>query len=145
MNRLEPEISLDYLLSANVSSVWSAITVLDQMKKWYFDNIPEFNTDVGFTTEFVVVNDPRTFTHQWEITECIEQEKISYKWKFKEYDGESISHFELYPESDDVTRLRVRIEILKDFTDDISEFRRESCIGGWNYFVGDRLKNYLER
>jgi len=35
MNRLEPDITLDYLLNANVSSAWAAIAELSQLKEWY--------------------------------------------------------------------------------------------------------------
>jgi hypothetical protein len=37
------------------------------------------------------------------------------------------------------------VEVLEDFPDDIPEFRRESCIGGWNYFINHRLKEYLDK
>jgi len=36
-------------------------------------------------------------------------------------------------------------EVLEDYPDDIPEFKRESGLGGWNYFIKDRLYNYLLR
>ena len=51
--------------------------------------------------------------------------------------------FELY-EHGDSTTLRLTLDIREDFPEDIPEFKRKSCIGGWEYFIQGRLKEFLE-
>ncbi|MGD9900638.1 MAG: SRPBCC domain-containing protein [Calditrichaceae bacterium] len=127
-----------------VSDVWNAITDIDLMKKWYFDNIPLFKAEVGFKTQFNVTNEGRNFLHLWEITEVVPPKKIAYSWKFKEYPGEGLVEFELSAQND-LTTLTLTNSVLESFPDDIPEFTRESCTGGWEYFIQNRLKEYLEQ
>ena len=69
---------------------------------------------------------------------------IKYSWEFEEYPGKSTSVFEIIKENNQ-TKLRLTVEILEDFPDDIPEFKRESCIAGWEYFINNRLKEFLEK
>ncbi len=69
--------------------------------------------------------------------------KISYNWKYKNYLGDSNVIFELFKKHEH-TLLRLTTVILEDFPDEIPEFTRESCLGGWNYFITKSLKNYLD-
>ncbi len=50
------------------------------MHQWYFDNIPEFNPEVGFETKFNIRNEERNFLHMWKITEMTTNKKIKYTW-----------------------------------------------------------------
>jgi uncharacterized protein YndB with AHSA1/START domain len=79
----------------------------------------------------------------WKVTEVVPQRKISYIWKFRGCPGESSSTFDLF-DVGRATRLRVTVIVHQDFPDDIPEFERESCLGGWRYFLNERLKPYLE-
>jgi uncharacterized protein YndB with AHSA1/START domain len=74
----------------------------------------------------------------------VPQQKISYYWQFEGYPGLGLVTFELTGQSD-TTTLKLTNAVLEDFPDDIPEFRRESCVGGWEYFIGQSLKEYLER
>lgn len=113
------------------------------MVQWFFDNIPGFKPEVGFSTEFAVQSEERTFTHIWKIIEVIPNKKITYTWQYKEYAGESVSIFEIF-EQDDNILLRVTCEGLESFPQEIPEFSRESCQGGWDYFT-NRLHLYLNK
>ncbi len=124
--------------------VWSAITELKQMREWFFNNIEEFKPKIGFKTSFEVQSGGRTFTHLWEITEVVPLHKITYRWRYNEYSGDSFVKFELN-EKVGSTLLKVSTEVIADFPDDIPEFKRESAVQGWNYFIGNQLKAYLER
>jgi uncharacterized protein YndB with AHSA1/START domain len=143
MKKNDDPIIVEQTYKTSIEKVWSAITEVDQMKKWYFDNIPAFKAEIGFETQFNVENEGRVFPHVWQVTEAIPNKIIVYTWRFEGYKGDSIVAFELFEEND-LVRLQLRLTILEDFADDIPEFRRESCIGGWNYFLKDRLKEYLE-
>jgi len=43
------------------------------------------------------------------------------------------------------TQLRLTNIITADYPSDVPEFKRESCIGGWNYFLRESLKRFLEK
>ncbi len=63
-------------------------------------------------------------------------------WRYKEYSGDPFVTFELF-ENENYVQLRLVAEIIRSFPSDIPEFTRESCIGGWEYFIKSSLKEYL--
>jgi uncharacterized protein YndB with AHSA1/START domain len=139
----EAPVIIEQQFNAPLKVIWDAITKVEKMKLWFFENIPNFKPEVGFQTSFKVVSENRNFIHNWEITEVTILKKITYHWNYKHYDGDSLVHFELFTQENN-TLLRVTTEIIEDFNDYIPEFKRESCVGGWNYFIKERLKNYIE-
>ena len=144
MKTTDPPIIVEQLLNANVKKVWNAITEVEQMKKWFFDNIPSFKAEVGFETQFTVSAGERSFPHIWTITHVEVNKKITYNWRYGGYKGDSFVHFELHPGEDDKTLIRVTTEVVEDFALDIPEFKRESCLGGWNYFIKENLNQYID-
>ena len=143
MKKTDPPIIVEQKFNISVEKVWEALTNIDLMKQWFFDNIESFEPEVGFTTAFTVKNEDRIFTHLWKLTEVIPLQKITYNWKYKEYPGDSFVTFELSEDKNHVT-LKLSTTVVENFPQDIPEFKRESCVGGWNYFVKNRLKNFLE-
>ena len=143
MKTTDKPVTAEQLLNATKAEVWKAITELDQMKLWYFDNIPTFKAEVGFTTRFNVKAPSRDFLHIWKVTEVIPQQKITYNWTFKDCKGSADTSFELF-EQDNKTLLRLTNNVIEDFDDTIPEFKRESCQAGWNYFINDRLKTFFK-
>lgn len=113
------------------------------MHQWYFEKIPSFKPEVGFKTQFNIKSGERNFLHNWEVLEVIPHKLIKYNWKYENYPGDSNVTFELLAENNK-TKLKLTVEVLEDFPQNIPEFKRESCIGGWEYFIKDRLKKYLE-
>lgn len=142
MKTAEDAIVVEQVFDTSIEKVWKAITLHQEMILWFFENIAEFKPEVGFKTTFPVQSEERIFTHLWKIMEVIPYQKITYNWKYEEYQGDSFVTFELFEEQDK-TRLRLTTEVVKDFPDEIPEFSRESCIGGWNYFIRKNLKEYL--
>lgn len=114
------------------------------MRKWFFVNIPEVEPKVGFKTSFAVRSEDRTFTHFWDITKVVPLKTLEYRWRYKEYPGDSLVLFELFQQGN-TTLLRLSTRVLADFPDDIPEFTRESAVQGWNYLLGKSLKEYLEK
>ena len=143
MKRTDPSIIVETAIRASAEATWNAITDLEEMKQWYFDNIDEFRPEVGSKSRFPVVSEERTFTHLWEATEVEPLEMIAYNWQYEEYPGESIVTFSIEAHDDTVV-VKITTEVLEDFPEEIPEFRRESCRGGWEYFI-DRLKEYLTK
>ena len=144
MKKNDDPIIVEQSFDATMETVWSAITEADQMRKWYFDAIPEFQPVVGFQTQFNIKNQERNFLHMWEVTEVNPGKKITYEWKFKGYPGEFFTVFELFPKGGG-TKLRLNAVVTEDFPEDIPEFTRESGIAGWKYFILQSLKEYLEK
>ncbi len=143
MTKKNHPIIVEQIYDASIQQVWDAITVLNNMVQWYFPNISSFRPVIGFKTHFVVEVDDRTFVHQWTLTEVIPMKKIAYQWQFKDYPGIGVSIFEL-AEKGHQSILTLTFSILENFPDDIPEFKRESGVIGWNYFIKERLKEYLE-
>ncbi len=83
MKTTDKPIVIDIICNCTLENAWKAITELDQMKLWFFENIPSFNPETGFSTSFEVKNENRVFTHLWTITEVIPNQKISYNWKYR--------------------------------------------------------------
>ncbi|WP_282074716.1 SRPBCC family protein [Maribacter aquivivus] len=137
-------IIVTHLFNASLEQVWEALTNVKQMRLWYFDVITDFKPEVSFQTSFLIMNEGRNFTHNWKVTEVIPQSKISYRWTFDEYPGESISTFRLSKE-EHRTILTVTSEVLKEFPTDIPEFKRESGVAGWKYLIKERLFEFLQK
>lgn len=142
MKKSEEPVIVEQVFNTSLENVWDAITDLNQMKQWYFENIKSFKPEVGFETSFPVKSGGRTFTHQWKITEVIPVKKIVYRWNYKEYPGDGFVMFEI-SEVPNGTKLKLTNIVTEDFPDEIPEFRSESAVNGWNYFIKERLKNYL--
>lgn len=142
MDQKEP-IIVEQHFEKTMNVVWKAITELDQMTKWFFENIPDFKPEVGFKTQFNVQSGERNFLHLWEIIDIDQGKKIVYDWRYQEYPGTGKVTFEL-AEKDGQTVLKLTNEGLESFPKDIPEFTKESCVGGWTYFIKERLKTYLD-
>ncbi|HMC01942.1 MAG TPA: SRPBCC domain-containing protein [Flavobacteriaceae bacterium] len=143
MKTIDKPVIVEQTFNTSIHRVWDALTKLDEMKTWFFNAIESFVPEKGFETEFVVQVENRTFTHLWKITEVIPGKKIVYNWKYKEYPGDSFVTFELSNHNSN-TKLKLTTEVIEDFASNIPEFTRESCENGWNYFIKESLKNYLE-
>ena len=139
----EAPVIVEQDFGRSTSVVWNAITDVDEMRKWYFDNIPDFKAEVGFNTQFLVESGGRRFVHLWEVTEVETLNKVVYNWKFEGYPGDSYVSFEVSGD-DESSQLRVTAEVQESFPRNIPEFTRESCMGGWTYFINQRLKAYLD-
>ena len=144
MKTTDPPIIVEEIYNRPVAEVWSAITELSQMRQWFFENIPAFEPRVGFEVSFDVVAPSRVFPHVWKIVEAIPDQKITYDWNSGDaFEGAGLVTFELFPEGNQ-TKIRLTNKITRDYPTGIPEFTTESCRGGWNYFIKERLKAYIE-
>ncbi len=141
MKNSDPIIA-EQLLNASPKTVWEAITDLEQMRQWYFPNIPDFRPEIGFETRFLVQNEGRNFTHIWKIKEVVPHKLIGYSWNFKEYAGEGYSTFEL-AKKNDKTELTLKSYVVEEYPADVAEFKRESGQAGWDFLIKQSLPNYL--
>ena len=144
MRKNDEPIIVEQTFPLSINTVWKAITEIDQMRQWYFENIPSFEPDVGFETQFNVRCEGRDFLHLWKVTEVVPKQKITYSWKYDSYPGDSFVTFELF-EEDNLTTIRLTHQVQESFPEDIPEFAREGCVEGWTYFIRKSLKEYLEK
>ena len=143
--KLKPNVNpivVEQTYHATIKSVWKAITVSQQMNQWFFENIPSFNPKVGFETQFKVSSNHKVYVHLWKVTEVIPERKISYSWKYDGYLGDSLVTWELKPEYNK-TKLILSHKGIESFPQDNPDFSRVSCTKGWQYFICERLKQYL--
>lgn len=140
----EPPVIVEQDLPVSAEELWKWLTERDKMVQWFFDNIPEFRPEPGFKTEFSVSTGEREFPHLWEVREAIPNRKLTLDWRYRNYPGRGLVTFEILP-ADLGCRLKLTNTVLEDFPDEIPEFRRESCVGGWEYFLKQRLPAVLNR
>jgi uncharacterized protein YndB with AHSA1/START domain len=144
MKTSDEPIIVEQTFSLSIETVWNSLTEIEQMRQWYFENIPAFKPEIGFKTQFNIQSNDRNFLHKWEVTKVQPLKMIEYCWEFEDYPGKSTATFELLRQ-DKLTKLRLTIEILENFPENIPEFTRESCIAGWNYFINNNLRYFLKR
>ena len=87
MKSIDPPVVVEELDNAQPDVVWAAITRPDLMRKWFFEQIEDFEAKVGFKTEFTIQFEDRTFLHLWEVTEVVPDEQRISKWEFGCYPG----------------------------------------------------------
>lgn len=142
MKTTDPPIIVTHLFNKSISDVWLAITVHDQMVQWFFEEIPAFKAEVGFNTRFNVKAPRRDFMHLWEVTEVLPQQKIVTNWKYDGFKGDSFVVMEL-EDLNGKTKFTLTTKVVEDFDDSIPEFKYESGVSGWSYFIKERLTNYI--
>jgi len=133
---------IERTFQAPVEKVWQAITDKDQMKAWYFD-IPEFKPELGFEFQFTAGTPEKSYLHLCKITEVIIGKKLSYSWRYGEYEGNSVVTFELFGEGNS-TRLQLTHEGLDSFPKNNPDFAKESFAGGWTEIIGTNLAGFLQ-
>ena len=144
MKQSDPPIIVSAFYPTKRSEVWSALSSKEEMIQWYFPQIPFFETVVGTKIEFLVENEGRSFTHQWTILEADPPNCLLHTWSYQEHSGEATMRFDLTDTSEG-TEVTATCTVLKDFPQDIPEFKRESCVAGWDYFLNQALAGYLKK
>ncbi len=142
MKITDPPIIVEESFDVSQETLWKVITKLDHMHKWFFDSIPAFEPVLGFETSFILSAGEREFDHTWKIIEVVEGAKIVYDWHYPGYEGRAHVIFEV-AEDENGSKIVLTNITTEDWQQDIPEFKRESAIGGWNYFIKQSLKNYI--
>lgn len=142
LKKSDPPIIVKAHYPVEKSKVWAAICQVEKMRQWFFPNIPDFLAEVGFQTQFTIENEGRTFTHNWTVKEVIKEEKLVFDWSYNEYPGNGYVVFELSQDTEG-TSLQLTNIVTEDYPTDIPEFKQESCVGGWNYFLNEALHKFL--
>ncbi|MCZ6836165.1 MAG: SRPBCC domain-containing protein [Planctomycetota bacterium] len=143
MDTNDPPIVVEQTFNAPIATVWKSITDLDQMRQWYFETIEEFKPQVGFESRFTVSCEDREFIHVWTITDVVPEQRIAYGWRYEGITGNSTLVWEL-SDTPEGTKLTLTHTVLESFPQDDPMFSRESGQAGWDFFIHERLKAFLE-
>ena len=130
MKGVKTPVIIEQTFHASIDKVWAAITQVNKMRQWFFNNIDSFVSEVGFKTQFNVKSGTRDFLPLWELTEIIPGQKIVYNWRYGGYPGDSFVTIELFEQIDGV-KLRLTHQGVESFPAGIREFTRQSCMEGW--------------
>ncbi|RAJ80179.1 uncharacterized protein YndB with AHSA1/START domain [Chitinophaga dinghuensis] len=129
---------------APTATVWSALTQLEQLRKWYFQ-LDGFKPETGFKFSFTCDCDGIDYLHHCEVKEVIPGRKITYSWTYEGYPGYSEVSWELFPEGNK-TRLQLTHRGLESFSGiDNPSFQVSSFQEGWHFFFNEALPNYLAK
>ena len=137
-------IVVEQSFSVQPDAVWQAITKPGLMRQWYFEPIEDFRPEVGFETQFDIEVGDRIFRHQWKVTEVVPGKSITYTWQFEGFPGLGSTEWRL-SETDELTKLVLISTGIESFSQDIPEFTRERGEAGWEYFIQQRLPDFLNR
>lgn len=130
-------------LNAPVSRVWQALTDNEKMKQWYFQ-LDNFEPRVGFEFSFSGQGSKgENYVHNCRITAVEPEKKLSYTWVYEGFEGHSEVSFELFPEDDDKTKVRITHTGLETFPQHGPDFAVESFTKGWNHILGISLKEFV--
>lgn len=128
---------------APVELVWQAITDKDQIKEWSFE-VSDFKPEVGFTFHFYGESDGIKFLHLCVVTEVTPPVRLSYTWRYEEYTGQSLLTFELFPEGENTTRLKLTHSGTETFPLDNPLFSAANFTEGWNALL-DQLAELCKK
>lgn len=137
-------IVVEQTFNVPASVLWKAITDKDEMRQWFFEQMTDFQPEVGFETQFDVSCEGQVFRHEWKLTEVVPERKIVYDWRYGGYPGSSSVIWEL-SETADGTKLTLTHQVHEAFPQDNPLFSPESCRAGWAYLIQESLKAFLER
>ncbi len=140
--RDEP-IVVEQEFDAPLETVWKAITETSQMQQWFFSEMKEFDPTPGFETRFVVEFGGQDYVHLWRLTEVIPEKRIVYDWQYEDRPGQGLVSWEL-AKTPNGTHLKLTNCGLESFSQDDPAFTRESCEAGWQFFVNQRLKSWVD-
>jgi uncharacterized protein YndB with AHSA1/START domain len=113
------------------------------MPKWFFESINDFVPKVGFSTTFNVSSGAKDYLHVWRLVEVDPNRRLTLEWQYEGYPGDSFVTFELTP-CGEGTHLKLTHRGLETFPQDEPAFTRENGVQGWNYFVCQQLKTFLD-
>ncbi|MBC8872864.1 MAG: SRPBCC domain-containing protein [Planctomycetes bacterium] len=136
-------IVVEQVFNAPIAVVWKAITDKDQMRQWFFKAMTDFEPESGFETQFNVRCEDRDYLHLWKIIDVVPEKRITYGWRYGGYSGNSTVVWEV-SETPNGTKLVLTHEGQETFPQDDPVFSRESGQAGWDYFIHESLKAFLD-
>lgn len=141
----EPQLPIIVVqeFEAPLSVVWRAITDPARMREWFFATIGEFEPKPEFEARFNVHVEDSHYEHIWRIREVVPEQQLVYGWRYEGIPGDSSVHWELAA-TPSGTRLTFTHEFHDPFPQNDPNFTREAGEQGWDYFIRQSLKTYVD-
>lgn len=140
---MENSVFKEYTYKASPDNIWNALTVREEMKKWYFE-LEVFKPEVGFEFNFWGGTEERKYLHNCIIKEVIPGKKLCHTWSYDGIPGETILCFEIEPVSEGLTKLKLSHTGFETFPANNPDLAPKNFDEGWTHILGTSLKNYLE-
>ena len=135
---------IERLFDTPISRVWNALTINEQMKKWYF-NLADFKPVVGFEFSFIgKTEEGKEYLHLCKVTDVVAGKKLAYSWRYDGYPGNSVVSFDLSEEGGK-TKIRLTHAGLETFASGGADFAKENFARGWTAILDQSLMGYLEQ
>jgi uncharacterized protein YndB with AHSA1/START domain len=141
---MKSSVFKEYNYNTTPESLWRAITVKEEMKKWYFD-LEEFIPEVGFEFSFWGGTEKRKYLHNCKITEVVTGKKLCHTWSYDGIPGETNLCFEIEPVGDGITKLKLSHSGFETFPADNPDLDPKNFDGGWTHILGTSLQNFLAK
>ncbi|MBW4891928.1 SRPBCC domain-containing protein [Mucilaginibacter sp. HMF5004] len=131
---------LERVYNAPIGKVWTAISDLEHMRKWYF-KLDEFKAEVGFEFHFYGDGNKENLKYATSarVVAVEPGKKLAYTWSLDAAPAITTVTWELFEEGGN-TRLVLTHEGLETIPG--TDYPRDSFNGGWTSFMG-KLDNYL--
>jgi uncharacterized protein YndB with AHSA1/START domain len=124
---------IERTINTSVEKVWSAITEKEKISQWLFP-IDAFKAEVGFEFRFIGGKDNISYLHICKVTEVIQNQRLSYSWRYEGFPGNSLVTFELTPKGNQ-THLKIIHAGLDTFPVSNPDFLNGSYIPDWANFL----------
>jgi uncharacterized protein YndB with AHSA1/START domain len=125
-----------------VEMVWRALSEESALKKWFFP-VQHYQFEKGREFRFYESEDSNRFLHRCRFSEIIPMQLIAYTWEFPEFSsGISLVQWQL-EQIGDQTRVTLTHSGLEAFAEAGDDFKPENFQFGWDHFVHDVLRLYL--
>lgn len=128
--------------NASTTEMWEALTDNQKLQQWYF-KLPDFRAEPGFEFTFTGGDEDDQYLHFCKVIEAVPVQKLSYTWRYEDVEGITLVTIELFPVSDG-TLLRLTHQGLEQLAAGGPKFAKSNFVQGWNYFINDALKNFIE-
>ncbi len=142
MESTNDTIVVETITKVSVQSVWRALTDVEHLRQWMFEEINAFEPKIGFETSFSVSSGTNFFLHQWRVIDVMPPKKLAIHWTYGGYAGDSTVIFEVFDENGS-TRIRLIHQGVDSFPQDVEEFKLQSIIEGWTMLIRKNLINHL--
>ncbi|MDP2236266.1 MAG: SRPBCC family protein [Bacteroidales bacterium] len=125
-----------------IEEVWTALSDEKALKKWFFP-VRDYKFEVGKEFWFYENEDSSNYLHRCRFTEIIPDKLIAYSWEHPSHSkGKSLVTWE-FEQQGNQTRLTLTHTGLETFADAGDDFKPENFQFGWDNFVHDVLRLFL--
>ncbi len=140
---MEIQIFKEFIYHTSPEKLWNAITIKEEMKLWYFE-VDDFEPEVGFEFRFWGGTENRQYLHICRITDVIPIQRLCYTWSYDGIPGITELCFEISSAESNLSKLKLSHAGFETFPADNPDFDPKNFDKGWEYILGNSLKNYLE-